>query len=470
MESSNGCRRRAARLRRFAIAWLACLSSALAASAALGADANDAALRAHLARAVSEFTPGQSFMGAALVAVGDRTLLDKGYGLADARTGLADAPDTKFRIGSLTKQFTAAAILLLQQDGKLSVGDPVSRYLPDTPPAWADITLAELLGHTSGIPDFTRDPTFAAWNQTSHTRAEVLARFRDKPLEFKPGSRFDYSSSGYELLGAVIEKVSGKSYATFLRERIFEPLGMRDTGLDRDGVVVARHAIGYRGSPGGALTPALGPSVNVAWSAGALYSTTDDLLRWESGLFGGRLLSPASLKLMTTPGLGGYGMGVIVSKIDGLTLVWHPGIIDGFGSCLLYAPDRRVTVAVLGNVQGPLTVKIGHDLMAIALGHSDVLPPATPKELDRFVGDFDLAGAGSSLTFRRDGDALDAISNGVVAPVVYEGATNGAPTFFEPLNGDEITFGVDASGAVNSLVLHEGGRNTPGVRRTAPAS
>ena len=218
-------------------------------------------------------------------------------------------PHVEYRIGSLTKQFTAAAILLLQQDGKLSVGDLLSRYLPDTPPAWKGVTLAQLLGHTSGIPDLTHDPDFPAWSQQPRTWPEVLARFRDRPLDFAPGARFEYSSSNYELLGRVIETVSGETYGEFLRQRIFDPLGMRGSGLDRDGLVLCRRAQGYVTQRGGGLVRAEYGSLSVPWSAGAIYSTSEDLLRWEKGLFGGRLLSAASLRQMTTPGLGGYGMG-----------------------------------------------------------------------------------------------------------------------------------------------------------------
>jgi len=179
---------------------------------ALGQVTDNPSIRAHLDAAAREFTPGRAFMGAVLVAAGDHRLLDRGYGLADVGAGASNAPDVKYRIASLTKQFTAVAVLLLQQDGRLSVDDPIARYLPDTPPAWRAITLAQLLGHSSGIPDLTHDPDFPAWSQSRRTWPEVLARFRERPLDFSPGARFEYSSSNYELLGAIIEKVSGVPY------------------------------------------------------------------------------------------------------------------------------------------------------------------------------------------------------------------------------------------------------------------
>ncbi|HXQ14034.1 MAG TPA: serine hydrolase [Caulobacteraceae bacterium] len=450
-----------------AILAFALSSAALTAPLVAAAQAADSpALRAHLDAAARAFTAGHAFMGAVLVDADGHRLLDKGYGFANVEARIPSAPDIKYRIGSLTKQFTAAAILLLQQDGKLSTSDPVSRYLPDTPPAWQSITLAELLGHTSGIPDLTHDPDFPVWAQKPRTWPEVLARFRDRPLDFQPGAQFEYSSSNYELLGKIIETVSGKPYGDFLRERIFDPLGMRDTGLDRDGLLLRRRAQGYVSRRDGALEKAAYGSLSVPWSAGAIYSTSKDLLRWEQGLFGGRLLSAASLQQMTTPGLGGYGMGVFVGAIDGLKVIEHGGAIEGFHSFLIHAPQRRLTVVVLSsaNWQVPVPDRLANGLLEIVLGQPNVLPPISARELDRYAGAFALPTF--SLTFRRDGDRLDSISDGEADPTVYEGLDRqGAPSFYVPRVDAEITFKPDAAGAVTSLVLHQNGKDTPGVRR-----
>jgi CubicO group peptidase (beta-lactamase class C family) len=441
--------------------------AALAAPLAAVAQAADSpGLRAHLDAAARAFSAGHAFMGTVLVDADGHRLLDKGYGFANVEARVASAPDIKYRIGSLTKQFTAAAILLLQQDGKLSVSDPVSRNLPDAPAAWKNIALAQLLGHTSGIPDLTHDPDFPAWTQTPRTWPEVLARFRDRPLDFAPGARFEYSSSNYELLGRVIETVSGKSYGDFLRERIFDPLGMRDSGLDRDGLVLRRRAQGYVAQRGGGLEKAEYGSLSAPWSAGAIYSTSEDLLRWDQGLFGGRLLSAASLQQMTTPGLGAYGMGVFVVTIDGLKIVEHGGAIEGFHSFLIFAPQRRLTVVVLSNAywQKPVPDRLANGLLQIVLGHPNVLPAISTRELDRFVGTFALPTF--TLTFRRDGDRLDSISDGEVDPAVYEGLDHeGAPSFYIPSANAEITFKPDAAGAMTSLVLRQNGKDTTGVRR-----
>ena len=226
---------------------------------------DDAAVKARLNQIAASYTPHQAFMGTVLVADGDKVLLDKGYGMAELEWEIPNTPDVKFRLGSLTKQFTATLVLLLQQDGKLNINDPASKYLPDAPKSWEKITLANLLGHTSGIPNFTDLKTFGTWAASSHTSAEELAFFEDKALEFEPGSKFEYSNSNYEVLGAVIEKVSGKKYGDLLRERIFEPLGMKDSGLDDDGLILPKRAEGYRPGKSG-LMVARSESMSVPWA------------------------------------------------------------------------------------------------------------------------------------------------------------------------------------------------------------
>jgi len=265
--------------------------------------------------------------------------------------GIPNTPEAKFRLGSLTKQFTATLVLQLQQDGKLNIADPVSKYLPDSPKTWEKITLANLLGHTSGIPNFTNDKSFQTWAQTPRTTQELMAFFSDKSLDFEPGSKFDYSNSNFEVLGAVIEKVSGKKYGNLLHERIFDPLGMKDSGLDADDLLLPKRAEGYMPGKDG-LIVARSESMTFPWAAGSIYSTTGDLLIWERGLFGGKVLSADSLKAMTTPGKGDYGLGVGVEDMDGLKLVQHGGGIEGFNTFLLSVPERKIVIVALANVNG----------------------------------------------------------------------------------------------------------------------
>jgi CubicO group peptidase (beta-lactamase class C family) len=408
-------------------------------------------------------------MGTVLVVNGDKVLLDKGYGMADLEWGNADTPDVKFRLGSLTKQFTATLVLLLQEDGKLKVDDPVSKYLPDAPKTWEKITLANLLGHTSGIPSFTDMKEFGVWRMSPHTTDEELALFRDKPLDFEPGSKFAYSNSNFEVLGAVIEKVSGKKYRDLLRERIFDPLGMKDSGLDTDELILPKRAQGYMPGPGG-LVLARSESMTVPWAAGSIYSTTGDLLKWEHGLFGGKVLSGDSLKAMTTPGKGSYGFGLFIADKGGLKEVSHGGGIEGFNTNLIYVPERRIAVVVLSNVNGAAPGTMGDQLLDVVLGNPVALAnerkavPITKEELAKFAGVYDLAPT-FAITFAVSGDALTAQGTGQPAfPLMYVGVKDGHPRFFTAQVNAEIEFIPDASGAFTSMVLHQAGHDAPAKR------
>src|SRR5580658_7471630 len=185
-----------------------------------------------------------NFMGSVLVAQADTVLVDKGYGSANLEWNMPNSPTTRFRIGSLVKQFTAAAVLLLEERGKLSLYDPVKTYLLDAPASWDKVTLFNLLTQTSGIHDYTDTPDFGTMMKRQMTPEQLIATFRDVPLEFTPGEKFSYSNSNYVLLGSVIEKISGTSYAQFMQDNLFSPLGMKDSGYD-SGALLPQRAAGY---------------------------------------------------------------------------------------------------------------------------------------------------------------------------------------------------------------------------------
>lgn len=345
------------------------------------------------------------FMGAVLVAQGDTILLDKGYGAANLEWSIPNTPATRFRIGSLGKQFTAAAILLLEERGKLKIGDPIRTYLPDAPAAWDKITLLNLLTQTSGIADFAAAPDFGDTMKLRKTREERIATVRDKPLEFAPGEKFSYSNTNYILLGAAIEKASGVPYAKFVQDNIFTPLGMTDSGYESD-AVLARRASGYARKDG-AIVNATYIDMSAVTAAGAFYSTTHDLLTWEKALLGGKLLSPASLKKMITPfrdGWGpgapfkaGYGMGVYVgTTLDGRREISHTGDIPGFMSLMAAYPDDKVFVIVLSNIQTAPFGEIANRVTDVAFGKTIILPgerkevAVDAKILTRYVGRYRL--------------------------------------------------------------------------------
>jgi len=448
---------------------IAACALALGSSAAAAQPADPAAVKARLAEVASSYAPDHAFMGAVLVVRGETVLLDQGYGKADLGWGIDNGPDVKFRIGSLTKQFTAALVLLFQQDGKLSIADPVTHYLPDAPKAWAAITLAQLLGQTSGIADFTDDKTFPVWSMTPHTPAEKLAFIGAKPLEFEPGSKFEYSNSNYEVLGAVIEKVSGKAYGDLLSERLFRPLGMNDTGLDADDLILAKRAQGYKRGKDG-LAVARSESMSVPWAAGSLYSTTGDLLRWERALFGGKVLSAASLQAMTTPGKGDYAMGLVISTRDGQKLIWHNGGIEGYHAYLGYLPQAAITIVVLANVETEAPDILGGQLLDVALGKSVVLDserkaaPISEAELAEFEGAYDFSST-VPIIFARSGDVLLLKTGNHETPMLYEGVKAGHPTFYVAPLYLEIEFVPGPKGEIGSLILRQGDATVTVERR-----
>jgi CubicO group peptidase (beta-lactamase class C family) len=191
------------------------------------------------------YLSNKQYMGSVLVARNDDVLFSKGYGSANLEWNIPNTPSTKFRLGSLTKQFTAACILLLEERGKLKVEDPIKKYMPDAPAAWDKITIYNLLTHTAGIPNFTGLPEYSRMEPFNTPPEKIVGMFRDKPLDFEPGERMSYSNSGYVVLGYLIEKITGGSYEKFVQENIFGPLGLKDSGYDSNTVVISRRASGY---------------------------------------------------------------------------------------------------------------------------------------------------------------------------------------------------------------------------------
>ena len=224
------------------------------------------------------------FSGSILIAREGKVLFSKGYGMANHELDVPNTPHTKFRLGSITKQFTAMAILILQQQGKLNVHDKIKKYMPDAPKAWDDITIEHLLTHTSGIYNYTESLEFLKTLPVRVTLKELIAKFKDRPLNFKPGEKFSYSNSGYIVLGQIIETASGQNYPSLLKQAIFDPLGMTETGYDNATSILKHRASGYTRRLGIVLTNCDYIDMSIPHAAGALYSTTLDLLKWDQAL------------------------------------------------------------------------------------------------------------------------------------------------------------------------------------------
>lgn len=331
------------------------------------------------------YPPGEP--GAAVVVARDgRPFFRRAYGLADAEFGVMLEPDMVFRIGSVTKQFTAALILRMAEAGRLSLSDPVSRYLPDAPAAWRAITIEHLLSHTAGLPNYTAQPGYVARVHEKLSVEELLDLFRHLPLEFEPGTRFSYSNSGYAVAGAIVERVAGRPFAEALREELLVPLALHQTFYDDPERILPRRARGYV-ERGGVLLNAPYISITHAYAAGALASTLDDLVAWDAALTSGRALRTESLARMFSPvrladgTLTQYGLGWALSEYDGHSIAEHGGGIPGFRSHVIRVPDERLYVAVLSNLDRPGAdpSSIARRMAALALGSAGDDPP--PLEL-----------------------------------------------------------------------------------------
>jgi CubicO group peptidase (beta-lactamase class C family) len=325
---------------------------------------------ARMEQIVQEAVVKKTFMGAVLVAKGSDVLLSKGYGFANLEWDIPNSPSAKFRLGSITKQFTAAAILLLEERGTLKVDERVKTYMPDLPTAWDRITVRNLLTHSGGIPNFTALPTYREMQVSPASLDKIIGMVRDRPLDFEAGEKMSYSNSGYIVLGALIEKLTGGSYADFVQKNLFAPLGMHDSGYDSNIAIIPHRAAGYVAGPNGFANAGY-IHMSVPHAAGALYSTTLDLLKWEQALFAGKVVSAASLQKMTTPFKNDYAFGLTIHTLKDRKVIGHDGGIDGFNTHMAYYPDSKVIVIVLGNVNGRAPTEIGAKLELLA--HGDVV-------------------------------------------------------------------------------------------------
>jgi CubicO group peptidase (beta-lactamase class C family) len=412
--------------------------------------------------------------GFVLVAQQGKPIYARAFGYADREHQTPADADTSFRVGSVTKQFTAAAILALQQDGKLSVDDPIGKYLGDYPAVGKDITLHQLLTHTSGLPDYTELPAYAGIRDKAQTPAQLITMFWDQPLVFAPGTQFAYSNSNYVVLGAIIETVSGQSYADFLAKRLFGPAGMTRTMVgDADGTT--NRALGYQ--PGGAgLVPADPIDMSVPFAAGAVRSTAADLVRWDQALAGDAILDAKSKARYYQPAKDDYAYGWLVKQQDGHTIIGHDGGIEGFESMYLRVPDQQLVVVVWSNNTGVHPQPIAEVALNVALGGSVqpiVEPDVVPLDealAAREVGHYKLTDEGraaaqaagitpdvlatiATAELTRDGDHL------VLQPAGQEPLPLDAlsPTKFLQIDVDAtVELTVPATGPATAMTLTQG--------------
>jgi CubicO group peptidase (beta-lactamase class C family) len=362
--------------------------SAAAAGRSPAQDQRPARLREYLAAAAGL---GQ-LNGSVLIAERGTVLVDTGYGFADMEQGVRNSPDTRFRVASVTKQFTAMAIAMLAEEGKLALGDPISKYLDSLPAAWGGITIHHLLRHTSGISDYEEwfdgynTQAYSDYMSQAHAPERILRDAKARPLDHEPGTTFRYSNSAYIALGFIIERAGGMPYAEFLRTRIHEPLGMKLSGQDRSEEITPNRAQGYRLRPtAGARAYFNGLERSDFLNAyyqlmeppqadAGLITTARDLYRWDQALYTEALVKRAMLDSIFTPGLGNYGYGWFVQSGPDGVVHGHSGGLPGFTCYIMRIPGTRRTIIVLGNFD-----RLGRtvtDVAAILRGDSVPVPTA----------------------------------------------------------------------------------------------
>lgn len=421
---------------------------------------------ARLAEQAQALFEAGNFQGTVLVARDGKPILNRGFGYAVKEWELEATPDTKFRLGSVTKQFTAMAILMLEEQGKLTTADPIRKHIPEAPESWQGVTIHHLLTHTSGIPSFTSLPDYKKTNALPAPPLQTMKRVTGMPLEFDPGTRFKYSNTGYTLLGLILERASGQDYASFLQQHIFGPLNMKDSGYQDQKTILARFAGGYSRGPKG-IQPADHIDMSIPHAAGSLYSTTLDLLKWDAALRTGRLIGESSYKKYFQPEKDGYAYGWIVRQLDGEDVQMHGGGIEGFSTMIIRVPAQKLLVVALANLEQAQSGRLAQDLALLALG-KDIPKPTIRKEVElpietlrRYPGVYQLTPNFSLTVTLEDGQLITQGTNQGKIPIFAETETR----FFPKVMEATITFQIDSGGKVTGLVLDQNGRQMPATRQ-----
>jgi len=428
--------------------------------------------------AIEQDSPGMAFLAAK-----DGKIIYKGAkGMADMENNISITTNTKFRIGSITKQFTAVAILKLQQQGKLSIDDKLSQYLPDFPKA-EQVTLRHLLSHTSGIYNYTNDPDFIAGVTEPIKAQDMISKIQTYDYDFEPGSRWSYSNSGYFILGHIVEQVSGTTLNQFWQEQLFTPLEMNNTGVYVNGTSYTNEALGY-GHDNNEINRTLDWDMTHAGGAGNIYSTVEDLFTWNEALFNGKVLSPESFAALTTKAKlnntedvaafagSSYGLGVGLSEIFGKKLVSHSGGLHGFSAYLGRIPAENLTFVSLSNFQ-PANFSFKnnpYNYVASVLLGPEPLTQIVDKEssmqdmpLTDYIGEFDYNPAINNITIS-DGRLFVQLPG----QAKFELFRSSGDSFYLKAVAAELTFERNNSGEVVS-VLHTQNGGTFKASKIAPA-
>jgi CubicO group peptidase (beta-lactamase class C family) len=399
------------------------------------------------------------FNGTALVAKNGAILLNKGYGYRNAADKLINNEQTIFQLGSITKQFTAAIILKLQEEKKLSVSDKLSKYFPGYPKG-DSVTIEHLLTHTSGIYSYTNDPNFMANEVTKPASREMMmALFRDKPFDFSPGTSWNYSNSGYSLLGYIIEAVTKKPYEQAVRNYIFTPLGMKHSGFDFTNLKSREKATGYFKLADKEIVPAPIVDSTVSYSAGAIYSTTGDLFLWHNALQKNNILSKAQQDKAYTPVKNKYGYGWGIDTIEGKRKVAHGGGIHGFTTNISRVPEDDVCIVLLSNASNTTLGEITKNIFAILYGKEYQLPKErtaiklSEEKLKEYEGEYEIKEDLHVIIGFKDGELI-ATPTGQKAEILYAEKED---LLFVKSQDIQLEFTRNEKKEVDGFILHQGG-------------
>jgi len=412
---------------------------------------------------ISAYADLYKFNGTVLVAEKGKIIFSKGYGLKNAKDSSRNDVNTIYQLGSITKQFTSAIILQLAEQKKLSLDDRLSKYFPDFPKG-DSITIRHLLTHSSGIYNYTNDQKYMASETTKPSdREKMIALFRDKPLNFSPGSKYSYSNSGYLLLGYIIEIVTGKPYEKVVREKIFIPLKMSHSGFDFSHLNNTDKATGYTVFTQFVKMPGSIVDSSVAYAAGAMYSTVGDLFKWHTGLQQYKILTKSSTEAAYTPYLFHYGFGWAMDTLFEKKIVEHGGGIIGFNTIISRVPSDDVAVILLSNMNVAGLDKLSHSLLAVLYNKPYEIPkPKTEVELNEsvlkeYVGEYELA-PGFILKITLAGKRLKVQATGQPA---YDLFAESNDRFFLKVVEATATFMKGPDGKVEKMLWKQQGSERP---------
>jgi CubicO group peptidase (beta-lactamase class C family) len=406
-----------------------------------------------------QFKPGGTGC-AALVAVKGQIIYKKAFGMANLELNVPMQPDMIFRIGSITKQFTAVSILQLMEQGKLSLQDDITKFIPDYPTNGYKITIEHLLTHTSGIKSYTSVPEFQEYIRDDKKPEDVIKLFRNQPMEFAPGTKWNYNNSGYFLLGYIIEKVSGKTYPEYIEENLFKPLGMSNSLYGSDSKIIRNRAWGYQ-PEGDEVVNADMMSMTLPYSAGSIQSTVEDLFKWNQALHSYKLVKKETLEKAFTEyklanGKGtAYGYGWMLKQLQGSPTIEHGGAINGYLANAIYLPDEDIFVAVFSNNSGKSPDLVSNKMAAIALGKPYNMNeiPADEATLEQYTGVYENED-GDQRMITREGNKLFSQRSGGMRYIIK---LYGADKFFFDNSLTLIIFKRDASGRITEAVTDDRG-------------